>query len=95
MQMVYLDTREFTDKEASHAYLNEMLEFPEYYGGNLDALYDCLTDLPPTEIFLEHVDEAGLFYPVIKHVMQSAKKENHDLRILVVDDEEDDEDEEE
>jgi RNAse (barnase) inhibitor barstar len=20
--------------------------FPEWYGGNLDALYDCLTDLP-------------------------------------------------
>ncbi len=88
MQMVYLDTRKLTDKEASHEYLRDMLDFPEYYGANLDALYDCLTDLPPTEIFLENVEDAGAFYPVIKHVMQSAKKENRELRILIVDDEE-------
>lgn len=94
MQVVFLDTREFTDKEASHAYLKEMLDFPDYYGNNLDALYDCLTDLPPMEIFMEHVQEAGNFYPVVKHVMQSAKKENHDLRILVLGlEDEDDEDE--
>ena len=94
MQIVYLDTREFTDKEASHEYLRDMLDFPEYYGANLDALYDCLTDLPPTEIFLENVEDAGMFYPVIKHVMLSAKKENRDLRILVADTDDEDEDEE-
>lgn len=93
MHIVYLDTREFTDKEASHAYLKEMLDFPEYYGANLDALYDCLTDLPPTEIFLENVEDAGLFYPVIKHVMQSAKKENRDIRILIAEDEDEDDEE--
>ena len=93
MHIVYLDTREFTDKEASHAYLKEMLDFPEYYGANLDALYDCLTDLPPTEIFLENIEDAGLFYPVIKHVMQSAKKENRDIRILIAEDEDEDDEE--
>jgi len=91
MHTVYLDTREFTDKESSHEYLKEMLDFPEYYGGNLDALYDCLTDLPPTEIYMENVEEAGMFYPVIKHVMQSAKKENREIRILIADDDEDEE----
>ncbi len=96
MQVVFLDAREFTDKAASHEYLKEMFDFPEYYGNNLDALYDCLTDLPPTEIFVQNVDDAGNFYPVIKHVILSAKKENHDLRLLVFgwDDEEEEEDEE-
>jgi len=33
------------DKERIHAELAEKLEFPSYYGKNLDALYDVLTDI--------------------------------------------------
>ncbi len=29
----------------AHKYLREALNFPEYYGENLDALHDCLTEL--------------------------------------------------
>ena len=32
-------------KEGGHDYLMEALDFPEYYGKNLDALYDCLTEI--------------------------------------------------
>jgi len=28
-----------------HDYLKEVFDFPDYYGKNLDALYDCLTDI--------------------------------------------------
>ena len=31
-------------KEALHARLRGALMLPDYYGGNLDALNDCLTD---------------------------------------------------
>ena len=32
-------------KENAHRHLRESLGFPAYYGANLDALYDCLTDM--------------------------------------------------
>ena len=31
--------------ENGHDYLAEALNFPDYYGKNLDALYDCLTEI--------------------------------------------------
>ncbi|RAP46472.1 MAG: ribonuclease inhibitor [Methanosphaera sp. rholeuAM74] len=40
-------------KKRSHDYLSEVFDFPSYYGRNLDALYDCLTDIgTQTEIHL-------------------------------------------
>ena len=32
-------------KEKGHDYLIEALDLPGYYGKNLDALYDCLTEM--------------------------------------------------
>ena len=31
-------------RERIHTYLKKAFDFPAYYGENLDALYDCLTD---------------------------------------------------
>ena len=32
-------------KKNGHDYLAEALNFPDYYGKNLDALYDCLCEI--------------------------------------------------
>ena len=40
-----VDLSEVKTVEALHVELKEAFEFPEYYGGNLDALHDCLTDI--------------------------------------------------
>lgn len=32
-------------QKQGHDYLMEALDFPDYYGKNLDALYDCLTEI--------------------------------------------------
>ena len=34
--------------EDLHNELKEAFEFPDYYGGNLDALHDCLMDIAVT-----------------------------------------------
>ena len=49
MNKIILDGKDFKTKEELHKVLKEELELPEYYGENLDALWDCLTgwiDLP-------------------------------------------------
>ena len=38
--MIILDGRNMTTREKAHAHIREMLSLPEYYGGNLDALWD-------------------------------------------------------
>jgi RNAse (barnase) inhibitor barstar len=36
------------DKDGVMARIGESFALPAYFGGNLDALYDCLTDLQPS-----------------------------------------------
>lgn len=36
-----------------HPIIQEALDFPEYYGCNLDALWDCLTDMVGRPIHIE------------------------------------------
>lgn len=42
---VILDGNLILDREMLHDVLAEELHLPERYGRNLDALYDCLTDV--------------------------------------------------
>lgn len=44
-----------TTKEKTHKHLKKRLHLPDYYGNNLDALCDCLTELEtPSEITLRY-----------------------------------------
>jgi len=43
MKIIELDGK--CIKKHSHDYLKEKFSFPDYYGKNLDALYDCLTEM--------------------------------------------------
>lgn len=38
-----IDGAEFHSEEELHSLLAEGLQFPDYYGKNLDALWDCLS----------------------------------------------------
>lgn len=45
MEFIIIDGKRMTTIEETHSYLARTLRLPGYYGGNLDALHDCLTDL--------------------------------------------------
>ena len=43
-QVFYIDLKEISTREELHALLRKELPLPEYYGDNLDAFYDVLTE---------------------------------------------------
>ena len=61
-----LDGRRCPDRAALLAQLAAALKFPAYFGGNLDALHDCLGDLPdfaPAPGYLLIIDHAAQACP--------------------------------
>ena len=55
MELTYrIDCRELTSRAAAHDCFARVFALPAFYGRNLDALYDVLTELPPCTLLLEH-----------------------------------------
>ena len=66
MKLLLLDMNEMESEEAVHNYLMEKLAFPDYYGKNLDALSDMLTDGAAGNVCVELVRCTALDAPVKK-----------------------------
>ena len=79
MKKVTIDTNQLQTIEQIHDYLAKELNFPDYYGKNLDALYDCLTDISE-ETEIELLTEEETFLP-LKKVLTAATKSNKNLNI--------------
>lgn len=45
IKVIVLNGHEMKSIKHTHEYIAKAMEFPEYYGKNLDALADCLTSL--------------------------------------------------
>ena len=84
MKQIVLDGNILADAAKVHNYLMEMLEFPEYYGKNLDALHDCLTDLEDVEITITSPDEDGAIFQRILRVFKAADRENETLYLNIL-----------
>ena len=84
MKQVILDGNILADATQVHDYLKEMLEFPEYYGKNLDALHDCLTDLENVEITITSPDDDGAIFQRILRVFKAADRENETLYLNIL-----------
>lgn len=82
MKKIVLNFEDISCKEQMHKYLAEEFEFPDYYGGNLDALYECLTDITvPTAV---NIVKAGDEYSErIINVITAAEEENDNLAVFV------------
>ncbi|MBQ6622595.1 MAG: barstar family protein [Mogibacterium sp.] len=78
---------DFEDKEEALDRIAAELGFPEYFGRNLDALYDCLCDLEgPVNLAFESGDPADAdtadWYTEIRCTVWDAACENEDIRVF-------------
>lgn len=82
MKKITLDFENISNKEDMHKYLAEKFEFPDYYGKNLDALFECLTDIAePTAVNI--INAINDYDEQIINVITSAEEENDNLAVFV------------
>ena len=84
MRKVILDCEKLLERRQAHLYLADLLDFPDYYGKNLDALFDCLTELPECTIILQNekaLRKAGGYGVKMLETLREAEKANPGLRL--------------
>ena len=83
MKKITLDFKDLYTPRQMHEYIAQMLEFPEYYGKNLDALYDCLTDIcEETQITVINYDILDYRENAMINTFLDAAEENDCLEVF-------------
>lgn len=87
-QRVALSGNKMTSREVLHTYLAKKLAFPSYYGKNLDALHDCLTErstlLHITVTYADRLREnLGNYGDALLQVLQDAAEANGLITVSV------------
>ncbi len=88
MRKITLELNKMASLPALHKYLRRELALPVYYGANLDALYDCLTDVvEDTQLVIPAAvaDDAhlGWYGKQLLQVLQDAAAANEHLQVLI------------
>ena len=79
-----LDCARMTDRAAAHEYLAAAPELPEHYGRNLDALHDCLGEMPACEVTLKNagaLSALGEYGDALLSVFCDEAQEREDFRV--------------
>lgn len=88
MKEITVECRAILSRSELHDAFAEALSFPDWYGGNLDALHDQLTAIcEETVIHLLHWEEAeeamGRYAICAKRAILDAAEENPQLQVIL------------
>lgn len=87
MKHCILDGQTIETRDQLHNALKQALELPDWYGRNLDALYDCLTD-SHTALSIEFqnrealTDHLGRYAKALEQVIRDAAEENEHIEVI-------------
>ncbi len=89
MRTITLALNRMHSVPALHKYLRSALALPVYYGANLDALHDCLTEVcEPTQIIVPAAvadnENLGWYGKQFLQVLQDAAAENENLQVTIM-----------
>lgn len=87
MEELKLNLTACPTREALHACIRDTLGFPDYYGMNLDALYDMLTSQgSPLRLIVcypaKPCEALADYWPRLLRVLDHAALENEGLQII-------------
>ncbi len=77
MKEISLDGKYLQRTEAGHLYLMKMFDFPQYYGKNMDALYDLLTEIAGPIII--RIENSEAMDAQMRRVFQDAALDNEEV----------------
>ncbi len=86
MNRIILNGKRMITKEVTHAYLKRKFSLPDYYGRNLDALWDLLsTTVKETEIVLVNAEciaeNLGKYGHSLLQVFEDLREENRRISV--------------
>ena len=79
MKRIVFDFKKIKNKKDFYNELAEKVQLPEYFGNNLDALWDIITcgeiDLPTEVIFINFDNRKNKFFVSLEELFKDAEKE--------------------
>ena len=87
MKDIFLNLIPKRNRAELHGYFISKLDLPPYYGGNLDALYECVSEIvEDTRISVAVSEDADWYTRKAASVFEEAAEDNEHLTVCLITD---------